>query len=63
MESDTRFLIGMLFFIVSTVLLAIGFWVRRRRGRIGSNWGAVLLVILCWVVGMMLVMRKLDQFL
>lgn len=60
---ETRFLIGMLFFIVPTVLLAIGFWVQRRRGKIGSNWGAVLLVILCWVVGMMLVMRKLDQFL
>ncbi|MDR0183553.1 hypothetical protein [Lysobacter arvi] len=60
---DTRFLIGMLFFIVPTVLLAIGFWVQRRRGKIGSNWGAVLLVVLCWVVGMMLVMRKLDQFL
>jgi len=62
-ETDTRFLIGMLFFIVPTVLLAIGFWTQRRRGTIGSNWGAVLLVILCWVVGMMLVMRKLDQFL
>lgn len=60
---ETRFLIGMLFFIVPTVLLAIGFWVQRKRGKIGSNWGAVLLVILCWVVGMMLVMRKLDQFL
>jgi FtsH-binding integral membrane protein len=60
---ETRFLIGMLFFIVPTVLLALGFWMQRRRGRIGSNWGAVLLVILCWVVGMMLVMRKLDQFL
>ncbi|BDU15529.1 hypothetical protein [Lysobacter auxotrophicus] len=60
---ETRFLIGMLFFIVPTVLLAIGFWVQRRRGKVGSNWGAVLLVILCWVVGMMLVMRKLDQFL
>jgi FtsH-binding integral membrane protein len=60
---ETRFLIGMLFFIVPTVLLAIGFWVQRRRGKTGSNWGAVLLVILCWVVGMMLVMRKLDQFL
>ncbi|HEY0505612.1 MAG TPA: hypothetical protein VGD42_19165 [Lysobacter sp.] len=60
---ETRFLIGMLFFIVPTVLLAIGFWVQRRRGNTGSNWGAVLLVILCWVVGMMLVMRKLDQFL
>jgi FtsH-binding integral membrane protein len=62
-DSDTRVLIGMLFFIVPTVLLALGFWVQRRRGKIGSNWGAVLLVILCWVVGMMLVMRKLDQFL
>ena len=60
---ETRFLIGMLFFIVPTVLLAIGFWLQRRRGKTGSNWGAVLLVILCWVVGMMLVMRKLDQFL
>ena len=60
---ETTFLIGMLFFIVPTVLLALGFWMQRRRGRIGSNWGAVLLVILCWVVGMMLVMRKLDQFL
>ena len=60
---ETRFLIGMLFFIVQTVLLAIGFWLQRRRGKTGSNWGAVLLVILCWVVGMMLVMRKLDQFL
>lgn len=60
---ETRFLIGMLFFILPTVLLAIGFWVQRRRGKTGSNWGAVLLVILCWVVGMMLVMRKLDQFL
>ena len=60
---ETRFLIGMLFFIVPTVLLAIGFWVQRRRGKVGSNWGAVLLVILCWVVGMMLVMRKLDQVL
>ena len=60
---ETRFLIGMLFFIVPTVLLAIGFWVQRKRGKVGSNWGAVLLVILCWVVGMMLVMRKLDQFL
>lgn len=60
---ETRLLLGLLFFIVPTVLLAIGFFIQRRRGRIGSNWGAVLLVILCWVVGMMLVMRKLDQFL
>ncbi|HZX77262.1 MAG TPA: hypothetical protein VFE83_08780 [Lysobacter sp.] len=60
---DTSFLIGMLFFVVPTVLLVLWFIIKRRRGQVGSNWGAVLMVILCWVVGMMLVMRKLDQFL
>ncbi len=59
---ETRVLLGLLFFIVPTVLLAVAFILQRRRGNVGSNWGAVLLVILCWVVGMMLVMRKLDQF-
>ena len=60
---ETRVLLGLLFFILPTVMLAVGFVIQRRRGKTGSNWGAVLLVILCWVVGMMLVMRKLDQFL
>jgi hypothetical protein len=60
---DTSSLVGMLFFVVPTVLLVLWFIIKRRRGQVGSNWGAVLMVILCWVVGMMLVMRKLDQFL
>jgi len=60
---ETRVLLGLLFFIIPTVLLGIGFFVQRRRGKMANNWGAVVLVILCWVVGMMLVMRKLDQFL
>jgi hypothetical protein len=62
-EQDTRFLVGTLFFVVPIVLIAVMFWINRRRGSVGSNWGAVLFVGLCWVVGMLLVMKKLDQFL
>lgn len=60
---DTRTLIGTLFFVIPTVLIVVMFFINRRRGGVGRNWGAVIFVILCWVVGMMLVMRKLDQFL
>lgn len=63
MESDTRLLVGTLFFIVPVVLLVVMFFINRSRGGTGRNWGAVLMVILCWVVGMLLVMKKLDQFL
>lgn len=63
METDTRFLVGVLFFIVPIVLIALMFVINRSRGGVGRNWGAALFVGLCWLVGMVLVMKKLDQFL
>ncbi|MDI9238800.1 hypothetical protein QLQ15_07710 [Lysobacter sp. LF1] len=63
MDQDTRLLVGSLFFVVPVILLVVMFFLNRSRGGIGRNWGAVLMVILCWVVGMLLVMKKLDQFL
>lgn len=60
---ETRMLVGILLFVVPVVLIALFFMINRSRGGTGRNWGAALFVGLCWLVGMMVVMRKLDQFL
>lgn len=60
---ETRMLVGILFFVVPVVLIALFFMINRSRGDVGRNWGAALFVGLCWLVGMLVVMRKLDQFL